>query len=169
MAYAATHPSERFWSKVDKRGPDECWEWTGALMGGYGFLHAGALYEQGTRWVKAHRLSWEIHSGQLVPDGRSVLHHCDNPPCVNPAHLYVGTRADNARDRSDRRRGREHRQRGEQNLNAKLKEADVRAIIVELQRLPRRSQSSIAEQFGVKQPLISRIMRRQNWAHLWDE
>lgn len=97
-----------------------------------------------------------------------VLHHCDNPPCVNPSHLYVGTHANNAADRAERHRGKEHRQRGEANDNAKLTEADVRAIIVELQRIPRRSQIAIAEQFGIKQPQVSRIMRRENWAHLWE-
>lgn len=165
-----THPSERFWSKVDRREPDECWEWTGArLAQGYGFLKAGPLYERDTMWVKAHRLSWEIDHGELVPDGKYICHRCDNPPCVNPAHLYLGTAKNNAQDRADRRRGREHRDRGELSPRAKLTETDVRSIIVELQRLPRRSQASIAEEFGVKQPQISRIMRRESWAHLWPE
>lgn len=164
-----THPADRFWSKVDKRGPDECWEWVGARSNGYGFLAAGPLYHAGGMWVKAHRLSWEIHNGRLLASGESVLHRCDNPPCVNPAHLYVGGHAENATDRAERRRGKEHRQRGEANDNAKLTEENVRTIIAELQRLPRRSQASIAAEFGVGQPQISRIMRRENWAHLWDE
>lgn len=169
MAYAAKHPAERFWPKVDVAGPDDCWEWQGARFpSGYGFIHAGALYTSNKRFVKAHRLSWEIHNGPLPP-GANVLHHCDNPPCVNPAHLYMGTRADNARDRGQRMRGREHRQRGESNRNARLTEADVRAIIAELQKLPRRSQTSIAAQFGIKQAQVSRIMRRENWTHLWDD
>ncbi len=120
-------------------------------------------------FVKAHRLSWEIANGRPVPLGLNVLHSCDNPPCVNPAHLRVGSRADNAQDRADRTRGKEHRQRGEGNDNAKLTEAQVRAILVELQRLPRRSQASIAADFGIKQAQVSRIMLRQSWAHLWDE
>jgi hypothetical protein len=100
----------------------------------------------------------------------SVLHHCDNPPCVNPAHLYLGGYSENARDRSARRRGRENRpeNRGEQSPRAKLTEAQVRAIVVELQRLPRRSQASIAADFGIKQAQVSRIMRREAWAHLWE-
>lgn len=131
-------------------------------------MHAGPLYPD-RRWIRAHRLSWEIAHGEPVPAGRDVLHHCNNPPCCNPAHLYVGSTQDNAHDRADRKRGKEHRQQGEANDNAKLTEADVRMIIKELQRLPRRSQASIAAQFGVKQQQISRIMRRQSWAHLWDE
>lgn len=169
MPAVPKHPSERFWDKVAKRGPTECWEWHGArLTNGYGFLFAGPTYERNERFVKAHRISWEIHNGD-VPDGLCVLHHCDNPPCVNPSHLYVGTRADNAHDRAVRKRGKEQHQNGEQNDNAKLTEAQVRAIIVELQKLPRRSQTLIAEQYGVKQPQVSRIMRRKSWAHLWTE
>lgn len=159
------HPSERFWSKVRKLGPDECWEWVGARHPeGYGYLYAGPLYENRVRWVKSHRLSWEIHNGQ-IPDGLSVLHHCDNPPCVNPSHLYVGTQAQNVHDRTVRNRGRN--QDGSVNSNAKLTEADVVAIIAMLKT--GRSQAAVAEMFGVKQPQISRIARRESWRHLWDE
>jgi predicted XRE-type DNA-binding protein len=165
-----THPRERFWSKVG--GPKEsgdCWEWLGARQSnGYGFLHAGPLYHTGQRWVKAHRLSWEMHNGEELPADACVLHTCDNPGCVHPGHLYVGTRKDNAQDRAERKRGKEHRQQGENNDNAKLTEAQVRAIIGELQKLPRRSQTSIATEFGVNQQQVSRIMHRKNWAHLWE-
>lgn len=161
--------TERFWAKVQKGEPDSCWLWTGACyLSGYGKLYAGRVDGKMLAHY-AHRLSWELDHGHPVPDAGKILHRCDNPPCVNPAHLYLGTPADNARDRGERRRGKEHRQHGEANDNAKLTEVQVRAIIVELQRLPRRSQASIAEQFGIKQPQVSRIMRRVNWAHLWDE
>ncbi len=167
MSYPARHPSERFWPKVEKGPPDECWEWKGARHpSGYGFLWAGPLYPSNERFAKAHRLSWEIHAGASVPPGLCVLHHCDNPPCVNPAHLYVGTRAENARDRGLRGRGKE--QRGEASPVARLTEKDVRAIISALQDLPRRSQREIAEEFGIKQPQVSRIMLRKSWGHLWE-
>lgn len=160
---------ERFWAKVQKAGPDDCWLWGGACeRSGYGKVFKGRDANGTSQFVKAHRLSWELAHGEPVPDGRYVLHGCDNPPCVNPAHLRVGTGAENTADRAERRRGKEHRQHGEANDNAKLTEDDVRAIIAELQRLPRRSQASIAEQFGIKQPQVSRIMRRVNWAHLWE-
>lgn len=136
---------------------------------GYGFLHGGPLHHTGARWVKAHRIAWEVEHGEPIPDGEFILHHCDNPPCCNPAHLYLGSKRDNARDRTGRGRGKENRQRGENNDNAKLSEADVRAIIVELQKIPRRSQATIAAQFGVQQQQVSRIMHRKSWAHLWDE
>jgi hypothetical protein len=120
------------------------------------------------RFARAHRISYEIHYGP-IPSGKHVLHHCDNPSCVNPAHLYCGSPKENARDRAERKRGREHRQHGEENKNAKLTEAKVRAIIGALGEVPRRSQADIAAEFGISQPQVSRIMLRQNWAHLWDE
>jgi len=170
MAYPPKHPSERFWDKVGNLGSDVCWPWRGAVDAyGYGFLYAGPCYHTGARWVKAHRLSWEMHNDRELEPGEYVLHHCDNPPCVNPAHLYVGTKKDNAQDRTDRKRGKENRQRGENNDNAKLSEKQVRDIITELKKLPRRSQTDIAAQFGIGQAHVSRIMLRQTWAHLWDE
>jgi hypothetical protein len=93
---------ERFWAKVDVQGPDECWDWTGASgVGGYGVI---GKRTNGRQWqLRAHRMSAAIHFGMF--DRRlDVLHTCDNPRCVNPAHLYLGTDADNARDRGERRR-----------------------------------------------------------------
>src|SRR3990167_7794333 len=87
---------DRFWSKVIC-GPG-CWNWTRATnTHGYGWV----------TWNKtqthAHRVAWEITNGP-IPKGKHVLHHCDNTKCVNPSHLYLGTHADNMRDRADRRR-----------------------------------------------------------------
>jgi hypothetical protein len=83
-----------FWHRVDMRAEDECWEWQGPrLPKGYGYLsargRAGCEY--------AHRIAWEITNG-AIPAGVFVLHHCDNPPCCNPAHLWLGTSGDNNRD-----------------------------------------------------------------------
>jgi hypothetical protein len=84
---------DRFWAKVDKSG--ECWVWTGSRnWAGYGYL--GAVRGHG-RQLAAHRVSWELANGS-IPEGLHVLHHCDNPPCVRPEHLFVGTRSDNLSD-----------------------------------------------------------------------
>lgn len=130
---------ERFWSKVQVGEPDACWEWkTGKLKAGYGqFAQAITGYP-----LRSHRYSWELHFGK-IPDGMSVCHHCDNPSCCNPAHLFLGTAADNAADKvlkgrqakgysnqENRQRGDNHylrrhpekRLRGARNWNSKLTE-----------------------------------------------
>tara|TARA_Y100000310_G_scaffold14352_1_gene14541 strand:- start:175 stop:714 length:540 start_codon:yes stop_codon:yes gene_type:complete len=93
---------ERFWAKV-KKGPG-CWLWTGATRpGGYGNLFTFRDKGRRNHFTSAHRASWEIHYGP-IPDGLLVCHRCDNPPCVKPEHLFLGTNKDNQRDR--RQKGR---------------------------------------------------------------
>ena len=156
--------ADRFWDKVDRQGGEECWPWKGArLRQGYGHI---MLTRSPDRRLRAHRVAWELHYGP-IPDGLVVMHTCDNPPCVNPAHLRIGTIGDNNRDRSNKGRGRENRQSGTDNPNAKLQESDVREIIAALRE--GETQMAIASRFGVKQPQVSRIARRVQWAHLWEE
>lgn len=106
MSPVAKPITERFWPRVNKAGPihavlgTPCWLWTGAPDNrGYGRLSTTL----GGSVLKAHRLSWEIANG-AIPEGLCVLHRCDNPPCVNPEHLFLGTRPDNARDMADKGR-----------------------------------------------------------------
>lgn len=93
------HYTALFWSRI-RRTPS-CWLWTGNAQRGYGRLKVAG------RMLRAHRLSWLIHNtARRVPDGLNVLHHCDNPLCVNPAHLFLGTCGDNNRDRAAKGRSR---------------------------------------------------------------
>ena len=101
--------AERFWAKVDKRGPDECWPWT-AYRNPCGY---GVMSDEGGRSGRnrpASQISWEIENGSPFPEGLYALHHCDNPACVNPAHIYAGTQLDNMRDQVRRRRHFRHAQ-----------------------------------------------------------
>lgn len=85
---------KRFWEKVKKASNDECWLWLGGkTYGGYGVIGSGGRHGL----IRAHRLSWEIANSK-IPEGLWVLHKCDNPPCVNPKHLFLGTQSDNMND-----------------------------------------------------------------------
>lgn len=95
---------ERFWAKVNKSGPNGCWIWTGyKINSGY-----GQIRDDNQRKTLVHRLSWEISVGP-IPQGLNILHECDNRPCVNPDHLFVGTQSKNLLDAYSRTKLREAR------------------------------------------------------------
>lgn len=113
---------ERFWSRVQKAGVDECWLWQGARTGsGY-----GNFCLPNGKWRATHRILWELTSGS-IPLGECVLHRCDNPPCCNPQHLFLGSLRDNAKDMVAKGRGRlwGGPRRGERNGRARLTAAQV--------------------------------------------
>ena len=85
--------SERFWSKVDKQGSTECWPWTASVVKNLGYGQFG----MGGTMMRSHRVAWELSNGP-IPAGMFVLHKCDNPPCCNPQHLFIGTQTDNMQD-----------------------------------------------------------------------
>lgn len=140
---------KRFWDKVDKTG--DCWEWTARRdKNGYGMLGND----------RAHRFSFSLANGG-IPDGMQVLHHCDNPPCVNPDHLWLGTPKDNARDRNAK--GRHDPQIGSTNGNAKLTELEIPRIRDMI--ACGASNQDIGAWFGVSAGMIWHIRKGNNWAH----
>ena len=146
---------ERFFSSVSKDGPNGCHQWTGAVtLRGYG--HIGIRYKM----YSTHRLAWLIAYGE-IPDGLHVLHKCDNPPCVNPDHLFLGSHADNAADRE--MKGRGAALKGEQNGSAKLTEHQVRELRF---NYPAMTQTKLAAMFGISQATVWNIVTRKSWRHV---
>jgi hypothetical protein len=145
---------ERFWAKVDKRGPDECWPWMGAIApNGYGRI--GDRYAT----LSAHVASYRLANGPFAK-GLLVCHRCDNRRCVNPAHLFLGTHRDNALDMHAKGRG----PKGETHGMAKLTEDDVRTI---RQRLAdNHTKMQLSRDYGVDPRLIYSIAKRTLWAHV---
>ena len=152
---------KRFWAKVNKKGPynkrlrSRCWVWEGSTRNGY-----GRIYFEGAT-VPAHRKVWEIKVGK-IPEGKQVLHRCDNKVCVNIKHLFVGTQSDNMLDCS--RKGRLHKAFGESNYNTKLTNEDV--IEIRRRAADGVKQVRLAEEYGLDPANISRIVQRKQWSHI---
>lgn len=150
---------QRFWAKVDRRGPNECWEWRGARNTNSDHGHFLFSAKPTRRLVMAYRVMWWLAVGR-IPDGMNVCHRCDNPKCVNPAHLFLGTQADNLRDMREKRR----HAHGETNGHARL----TRGVVEEIRALARSgsmTQAAIAQQFGVDQSHVSNIKHGYAWKH----
>ena len=168
-------PDKRFWSKVDKT--PTCWLWTGAPNAkGYGRHGVGRFADGDQRMILAHRYSWELKNG-AIQDELCVLHKCDTPACVRPAHLFLGTRAENNADMMAKGRqvmrgwaiGRERHPerwpRGEAVAGSKLTEANVKQIRA-LYAAGGTSYVKLAKQFGVGRTAIECVVKRWKWAHV---
>jgi hypothetical protein len=176
MPKKVTPAHTRFWDKVKKT--DSCWLWIGAkTKSGYGMIIMGR-----GKSVSAHRISYEMHYG-VIPSGLYVCHHCDNPSCVNPNHLFAGTNSDNILDAVKKgrhgsathpeqiQRGGEHssrrrpecRPRGESHALAKLTEKEVISIRSLRGKVPRKE---IATAFSVSEANIKAILARHTWRHI---
>jgi hypothetical protein len=143
-----------------------CWEWTASLdKKGYGQLSQDTTGDTvGVRVgkrkpLKAHRLSYEIHKGSIA-DGLSILHACDNPACVNPDHLSLGTHTDNMQQML----GKGRHCHGENSHHAKLDASAVLRIHAD----PRK-QAVIAQEYGIGQQSVSRIKKENTWKHLFNK
>ena len=141
-----------FWKKVDVKGPAECWLWTASKARGYGQFCVNGRMEG------AHRISASLAG--LDIEGLCVCHHCDNPTCVNPAHLFTGTPADNNRDRDSKGRQTKGEAHGPHKLTA--------AEVLEIRALNASgvSGAELARQFGVAKETIYDIINRVTWKHI---
>jgi len=143
---------EHFWKKVNKDTPNGCWEWTGARLP---FGHGQIAVNRKTQL--AHRFSYELHIGP-IPAGMEVCHHCDNPCCVNPAHLFLGTHADNMADMHQKKR----RSRGRTAILTEAKVVEIRQkytpYVVTFRML--------AAEYGVSIEAIANVIWRRNWKHV---
>ena len=181
---------EKFWSRVDKQGANDCWEWMGNLWNnGYGrfcFSVNGNLTTIG-----AHRFSYEINSGEPISKGLFVYHQCDNPKCVNPSHLFLGTNSDNLLDASKKgrtatgkRNGQhthpersirgdahwtrihpEKKLRGVSNGRAKLTEKEI----IEMRFLystGKFSYEKLAKKYSITSVQVGNIIRKESWTHV---
>lgn len=155
-------PEARFWDKVDRRGPDECWPWQGGTVaGGYGQIRG-----EGRGWIRAHRLSFQMAHGRPVAPGLIVLHTCDNPPCVNPAHLVEGTYSDNSQDcvRKGRHKVGKPDNTGTRNGMSKLDESMVKVI---RQRYAiGDKKAAIAADLGVTKMTVYDVIAGRGWVHV---
>jgi hypothetical protein len=155
LPYRGT-PEERFWKRV-KQGKTEndCWDWLGAKLQGYRQIRINH------KSIKTHRFSYELHKGK-IPKWLGVLHHCDNPPCCNPKHLFLGTHKENMADRDIKGRQKLPDVRGEKNGMAKLTKEKVEKIR-ELYATGKYTLQELGLMFGTNFRNVSQIINKKRW------
>jgi len=159
---AYPHPkkplAERFWRYVKKT--KKCWLWVnrkGVPANDYGRINLG------NKHLKAHRVSWEIHFG-IIPEGLEICHKCDNPPCVNPDHLFIGTKSDNQKDSWNKGRHLPVDNRGEKCGMHKLTENQV--LTIRKLRVSGETLKNLSVKFDVHIQTICDIVYRKKWRHI---
>lgn len=153
----------QFFARIRKGDLDQCWEWEAGRQSRIKGRDYGIVWMHGIKW-KAHRLAWMYEFGP-IPEGLNVLHKCDNPPCCNPNHLFLGTHLDNVTDCLNKGRG--NRELGEDRYNAKLTEKDIKEIRRRYQpRHPKNSGHALAREFGIAPTMAHAIITRKRWRHV---
>ena len=149
--------SLRFWAKVDIQSDEDCWTWTGGKIRGYGCIKV-----DGQVWV-SHRLVWSKVIGE-IPEGLCVCHTCDNPGCVNPSHLFIGTHQDNMADMVAKGR----QAVGENGSRVTLTTDKVLEILKRKPDgiCPRGHRKKLADRYGVHSGTITKIWKGIRWQHL---
>ena len=159
---------DRFWSRVDIRTKNECWEWQAGLNSNKPGFEYGAIWVNGKGYL-AHRLAIIIHLGRNIKKNHEVMHTCDNPKCCNPYHLLEGTHTDNMRDMYNK--NRRTAQKGVERYNAKLNDSDVRTIrklFAYHQKYKKYTRSYLAKKYKVDYSLIKRVCEYKAWKHIKD-
>ena len=135
-----------------------CWEWQGSKRNGYGRITIGSRKDGTRRVAMAHRVSYELFKGE-IPDGMEICHKCDNPCCINPNHLFAGTRQDNIDDREQK--GRNNPPKGEHNGRAKL----TKSQIVEIRQKHQQGATlrGLGREYGVNKTTIADIVSGKHW------
>jgi hypothetical protein len=152
---------ERFWNFVSRKSEDECWHWTGQILSnGYGRISLGAK-KDGSEG--AHRVSWKLHNKKDIPNGMFVMHKCDNPSCVNPYHLSIGTPKDNTQDMIQKGRKRTVSPKGEGNGKSLLNAEKVRLI-----RSSKLNHAELGRQLGVSTGCVRSVRSGRTWSHIED-
>lgn len=147
----------RFADKISFDIDTGCWNWTASTRTKFGY---GQIKYKG-KMRAAHRVSWEMFYGE-IPDGIFVCHKCDNPKCVNPTHLFLGTNQDNMNDMKSKGRSRGGSPFGEANHQSKLTEKKVKEIR-DLYKTGQYTQKKLADDFGVERTCIGKIVRNERW------